>query len=153
LNLRPPALTHDEPFEIGRAEFVERGSDILILCAGALLREALEASRRLASGGLSIGLINVRSVEPLDEGPILDAVRSAAMTVVIEDHFRTGGLATVLADLLLSKGETAAVLPISFPARWFEPALLSRAIEAAGLDGPQLAGRIRTAWRDRRRTT
>src|SRR5262249_13117855 len=153
LNLRPPAMTHEVPFEIGRAELVERGSDILILCAGALFREALEAGRRLADAGLSIGLVNVRMVEPLDEGPILDAMRGAALTVVVEDHFLRGGLATAIAELLASKNETASVVTISFSDRWFEPAFLPRGPEGAGLDGPQLAGRIQKAWRERRRSS
>src|SRR5262249_14893506 len=120
---------------------------------GGVFGEGLEAGRRLADAGLSVGLVNVRMVEPLDGGPILDAMRGAALTVVVEDHFLRGGLATAIAELLVSKNETASVVTISFSDRWFEPALLPRALEAAGLDGPQLAGRIQKAWRERRRSS
>src|SRR5262249_32051658 len=67
LNLRPAPIAHERHFRVGRAEVIEEGRDISILCAGALFPEALEASRRLRSRGLSVGLVNVRMVEPLDE--------------------------------------------------------------------------------------
>jgi len=52
-------------------------------------------------------------VEPLDEAVVLAAIESAAMTVIVEDHFRRRGLTTAIAELLLPERQTAWRLPRS----------------------------------------
>lgn len=143
-NSRPAAWSH-APFELGRAEVVREGTDIAILTYGALAREAYEAMEILVREGHSIHFVNVRTPKPIDEAAIVAAARSTRLLVTIEDHFVTGGLATITAEVLLAHGVRANHLPIGFDGRWFTPALLQPALEAAALSAPQLAERIRAA--------
>ena len=143
-NSRPAAWTH-APFELGKAEVVREGTDIAILTYGALAREAHEAMEILVGEGHSVHFVNVRTPKPIDEAAIVEAARATRLLVTIEDHFVTGGLATITAEVLLKHRVLAHHLPIGFNARWFTPALLQPALEAEALTGPQLAERIRAA--------
>ena len=142
---RPAALRHDRAFEIGRAEVVTRGSDVGVLVYGVLLREAHEATRRLEEQGISVRLVNLRTVKPIDAAEILATARATRLLVTIEDHFLSGGLFTMVCEILVRHGERARVHPIAFEERWFRPGLLRDVLAVEGLRGDQLAARIATA--------
>ena len=142
---RPAIVQHNPEFIPGQAEVISEGDDVCILVYGILLRESIEAARLLADAGLSIRLLNLRTIKPFDEAAVRHGVRNARLTVTIEDHFLTGGLYSVLAETLLRARETAPVLPIAFAERWFQPALLADVMEHEGLLGPQIADRILAA--------
>lgn len=143
---RPAIVSHNPEFVPGRAETLMTGDDICFIVAGVLLREAIEAARLLNDAGLSVRLLNVRTIKPFDHHAVLDAMRGARLTVTIEDHFLTGGLHSVVAEALLRVGETANVLPIAFAERWFTPALFPDVLRHEGLLGPQLADRTLAAF-------
>jgi transketolase len=100
VNTRPGTYQH-EPFEIGKAEIVAEGKDITILTYGMLFEQALIAKDLLTEAGYSVGLVNLRSLKPLDEAAVLNVVRGGGLVVTLEDHFQTGGLYSILAELLL----------------------------------------------------
>lgn len=140
-NARKPAVGKHQPFAFGKAEVLSEGDDVSILTYGLLLREALEARTLLSERGLSVGLVNLRSVWPLDEEAVLRAAR-ARLVVTVEDHFQDGGLSTLLAELLMRVRRTAYVLPIALPRRWFVPALLDEVLREEGFTGAQIAARV-----------
>lgn len=138
---RPAAVPH-AAFEIGRAEVLRAGTDVGILVHGALLREACQAAARLEQAGVSVGLVNVRTLKPVDEDAILATAEGTRLTVTVEDHFQTGGLYSIVAEILVRHRLPARLHPVSFGERWFRPALLDDLLAAEGLQGPQLAARI-----------
>jgi len=144
---RPPVCSHDPHFRIGKAEVVSDGTDIGILVMGVLFREAYEAAARLRAAGLSVRLVNLRTVQPLDEAAVLETAAKTRLVVTVEDHFLTGGLHSILAEVLLRHRYTAHTLAVGFPGRWFVPALLPEVLRVEELDGPGLAERIATAYR------
>jgi transketolase len=73
---------------------------------------------------------------------ILEAVGSSNLIVTLEDHFLTGGLYTIVAEVLLKHQKTANVLPFALKERWFKPALLPAVIEYEGFSGKQVAETI-----------
>jgi transketolase len=150
-NARRPVWRHSSDFVLGRAERVLDGTDVAILTYGTLFSEAYEAAVRLENGGLTVRLVNLRTVKPFDEEAALEAIRSTKLTVTIEDHFLSGGLYTLVAELLLSRRESADVFPIAFEERWFRPGLLPDVLEAEALSAAQIAERIERAWLARRR--
>ncbi len=140
-----PVIAHDPEFAIGRAETVLKGTNVAILVAGMLFGEAYAAARRLREDGVSTRLINLRTVKPVDEAAIVAAARETELLVTIEDHFLTGGLHSIVAEVLLGYGITCRTLPIAFEERWFPPALLDDVLRVEGLRGDLLAQRICTA--------
>jgi transketolase len=141
INTRPTTYAH-APFEHGKAEVIATGTDVTILTYGLLFEQALIAVAILKNEGLSTGLINMRSLKPVDEQAILDAAANSKLVVTFEDHFLTGGLYTIVAEVLLKHQRTAAVLPFALKDKWFKPALLPAVIEHEGFSGKQVAETI-----------
>ncbi len=130
------------PFEIGRAEVISEGADITLLVYGLLFEEARQAARLLEQEGLKVGLINMRSLKPVDEAAILHAAQTSERLVTIEDHLLTGGLYSIVAETLLKHRQTADVLPLALTERWFRPGLLADVLAFEGFTPEQIARRI-----------
>jgi len=140
VNTRQTTYVH-EPFEMGKAEVISTGTDVTIMTYGLLFEQALIATEILKEEGLSVGLVNMRSLKPIDEQAILNATNSR-LVVTLEDHFLTGGLYTIVAEVLLKHQKTANVLPFALKEKWFKPALLPAVIQHEGFSGKQIAETI-----------
>ncbi len=138
----PPAAHHSPEFEFGRAEAILKGKDVTILTYGLMLREALKAAELLEAEDVSVRLLNMRTLVPIDEAAVLRAVAETGMVVSIEDHFVTGGLFSIVSELLARNRVACEVLPIALEGRWFKPALMNEVLEYEGFTGPQLGARI-----------
>jgi transketolase len=141
-NSSEPAHAHNAGFEIGKAEILSEGTDVTLLVYGFLVREALRAQRVLESQGVSVRLLNMRSLEPIDAPAIIDSARQTTLLVTIEDHFLRGGLYSIVCELLIEHGTLCSVLPFAFNQRWFKPALLDDALHYEGFCGERIAERI-----------
>ena len=138
INTRKTTYTHS-PFEMGKAEVISTGTDVTILTYGLLFEQALVAVEILKNEGLSVGLVNMRSLKPVDEEAILNAAGNSQMLVTLEDHFLTGGLYTIVAEVLLKHQTTAKVLPMALNEKWFRPGLLPDVLQHEGFTGKQIA--------------
>ncbi|MFC1668621.1 1-deoxy-D-xylulose-5-phosphate synthase [Chlamydiota bacterium] len=85
---------------IGRARYIKEGSDILILALGHLLTTAVDVADLLENDGISCAIIDPRSIKPLDEQLLLQAVASFRRCYVLEDHVICGGFGSALLELL-----------------------------------------------------
>jgi len=141
-NTRPAVIKHSETFEIGRAETLSTGKDVALLVYGALFKEAWEAKQLLESRGVGVRLVNLRTVKPIDDAAVLEAIKATRLTVTLEDHFLTGGLYSIVAELCLKARLAPRVLPIAFENRWFRPGRLDEVIESEGFTGEQISKRI-----------
>jgi transketolase len=141
INTRKTNYVH-APFEPGKAEVIHKGTDVTILTYGLLFEQAMIAVEILKAEGLSVGFVNMRSLKPVDEQAILETIAGSALVVTLEDHFLTGGLYTIVAEVLLKNQKTAKVLPFALNEKWFKPALLPAVIENEGFSGKQIAEAI-----------
>ena len=138
-NNQKPAVKHS-PFEIGKAEVLFEG-DIMILTYGILLKEALAAREILKSESISAGIINIRTLKPFDVKTISEYCRKADLIVTLEDHFVTGGLFSILSEMLVLENISCRVAPIGLHS-WFKPALLNDVLEYEGFTGTAIAQKI-----------
>jgi transketolase len=141
-NTRPAVVEHSASFEIGKAETLSTGGDVAILVYGMLFQEAWEAKGILERKGVGVRLVNLRTVKPIDQAAVMDALRSTNLSVTLEDHFLTGGLYSIVSELCLRARIAPRVMPIALDNRWFKPGRLGEVLEAEGFTGPQLAARI-----------
>lgn len=141
INTRPGTYQHAD-FEIGKAEVVAKGTDVTILVYGMLFEQTLIAADILREAGKSVGLVNMRTLKPVDERAILDACATSEVVVTVEDHFQTGGLYSIVAETLLKNRKTANVLPLALNEKWFKPARLPEVLQYEGFTGKQIAERI-----------
>jgi len=144
-----PSAAHTSEVELGKAEVYpstateEEGDDITILTYGFLLREALKAQSILQAEELSVRVVNLRTLSPIDEDMIVDAAERSALVVTLEDHFLVGGLYSIISELFTREGLFADVMPIALENRWFKPALLNDVLDYEGFTGEKIAERIR----------
>jgi transketolase len=130
----------------GKAEIVAKGKDVTLLVYGFLFENTLHAKELLEQEGLSVGLINMRSLKPIDEEAIVAAALTSELLVTIEDHLLTGGLYSIVAEVMLRHRVSGAeVLPLALEERWFRAGLLGEVLETEGFTAQQIAARIKNA--------
>jgi transketolase len=142
VNPRPAKIEHKTPFEIGKAETLFEGKDVTILVYGFLLEEVLIAREILEKEGLSVGIVNMRSLEPIDSDLILSLQSKTNKLVTVEDHFGVGGLFSIVCEIFTKHQVMMPVQQISMGNRWFKPGLLSEVLDYEGFTGAKLANRI-----------
>ncbi len=145
-NARSSVIKHFTPFVFGVSETITDGFDITILTYGFLLEQALIARELLEKSGVSVRLINLRSLHPIDESTILRAARETRLLVTVEDHFLNGGLFSILSEILVRTQTMVNVLPIALEQCWFSPGILQDVLEHEGYTGKQLSQRILTKF-------
>lgn len=89
----------DTPFVIGRADRLGSGTDVSILATGLMVWNAVEAAKALEGRGISVDVISVPTVKPLDEATILDSLSRTRCAVICEEHQVNGGLGDAIAHL------------------------------------------------------
>ncbi len=96
----PVFMPTDQPFEIGKAINLTEGNDVTIVATGHLVWEALQASEKLESKGISAEVINIHTIKPLDADAILKSVSKTGCIVTAEEHNYLGGLGESVARVL-----------------------------------------------------
>jgi transketolase len=95
-----PIFMPEGKFEIGKAILMNEGKDVTIFATGHLVWKSLEAARQLEAEGISVELINIHTIKPLDAEAILRSVSKTRCAVIAEEHNRIGGLGSSIATLL-----------------------------------------------------
>ncbi|MBC29698.1 MAG: transketolase [Muricauda sp.] len=90
----------NQRFEIGKALMLNEGSDVTVLATGHLVWEAIQAAESLENQGVSVELINIHTIKPLDEETILTSVKKTGCVVTAEEHNFLGGLGESVARTL-----------------------------------------------------
>ncbi|MEM1851627.1 MAG: transketolase C-terminal domain-containing protein [Acidilobaceae archaeon] len=100
----PITCDRDEDFTVGRAEVLTEGYDVAVIGAGTILWSALKASEELKREmGLSVAVINMHTVKPLDEDLLLKVAQKVGAVVTVEEHSLYGGLGSAVAEVLVRK--------------------------------------------------
>jgi transketolase len=107
-----PIFMPEGSFKIGKAIVMNEGKDVSIFATGHLVWKSLEAAKQLEAEGLSVELINIHTIKPLDAEAILKSVAKTKCAVVCEEHNRIGGLSSSVAALLANNLPT----PLEFVA-------------------------------------
>ena len=93
----------DQKFEIGKALNLKKGNDVTIFATGHLVWQALESAKMLENEGVSVEVINIHTIKPLDTDAILKSVKNTRCVVTAEEHMINGGLGDSVAQLLSRK--------------------------------------------------
>ncbi|WP_375582335.1 transketolase family protein [Cyclobacterium xiamenense] len=91
----------NQPFEIGKAWKMVEGSDVSIFATGHLVWEAVVAEAMLRAEGISVELINIHTIKPLDTAAVLASVAKTGCVVTAEEHQLNGGLGDSIAQTLV----------------------------------------------------
>ncbi len=88
-------------FEIGKADVLIEGTDVTIIACGHLVWKSIEAAQKLEAQGVSVELINMHTIKPLDVNAILKSVQKTGCVVTAEEHMINGGLGDSVAQVLV----------------------------------------------------
>ena len=95
----PNFTPENQVFEIGKAQQLSEGKDISIFACGHLVWKAIEAGRILEEKGISVELINIHTIKPLDSDAILASIQKTGCAVTAEEHNIIGGLGDSVAQV------------------------------------------------------
>lgn len=98
--VEPIYTPEGEEFVIGKAVQWSEGTDVTILATGHLMWRAIQATELLEKEGISVDLINIHTIKPLDGEAILASVGRTGCVVTCEEHMMNGGLGDAVAQLL-----------------------------------------------------
>ena len=104
--LAAPVINDPEnyEFELGRAIVMREGTDATVVACGLMVSAALEAADALAAEGISVEVVNMHTVKPLDEDTLLASAAKTGHVVTVEEHSVIGGLGEACAAVLCEKG-------------------------------------------------
>jgi transketolase len=101
--------SEDYDFQIGKAVELRAGTDVTVISCGTPVQHAVQAARILQEeDGLSVRVINMHTIKPIDEAAIIRAVQDTRRIVTFEDHNVIGGLGTAVADVIAASGKGCA---------------------------------------------
>lgn len=98
-----PIFTKEEDFVIGKAQRLSEGKDISIFACGHLVWTAIEAGKILEEKGISVEVINIHTIKPLDEEAVLASIKKTGCAVTAEEHNIYGGLGDSIAQVASRK--------------------------------------------------
>ena len=99
----PIFIKPDAPFIIGKADVIKEGNDVTIIACGHLVWKSIEAIKTLEERGISVELINMHTIKPLDEAAILASVAKTKCVVSAEEHMMNGGIGEAISQVLSRK--------------------------------------------------
>lgn len=95
----PVLYEEDVDFTLGKGIVIQEGHDVALIGTGTVLSKAVAASKLLEEAGVSVRLIDMHTIKPLDRDLVLSAARDTGKIVTVEEHFVTGGLGSAIAEL------------------------------------------------------
>ena len=96
----PIFVKEDAEFKIGEAGLLVEGSDVTIVACGHLVWKSIEAIKILEQKGISVELINMHTIKPLDTKALLKSLSKTKCVVTAEEHMIAGGLGESVAQVI-----------------------------------------------------
>lgn len=93
-----PIFTKEEDFQIGKAQYFSEGTDVTIFACGHLVWNAIQAGAELEEKGISVEVINIHTIKPLDEEAVINSLKKTKCAVTAEEHNIIGGLGDAIAQ-------------------------------------------------------
>jgi 1-deoxy-D-xylulose-5-phosphate synthase len=137
------------PIEIGKAEVLTQGRDLLILAIGGMVQESLEAHRRLEAQDIHATVVNCRFVKPLDKELICSLATDIPRIVTAEENALQGGFGSAVLEMLGDRAvEPLRVRRVGIPDQFIEHGTAGLLREKYGLDADGIVQAAQTLLSD-----
>lgn len=133
----------DYKFEIGKGIVLKEGKDLTIVATGLPVYESLLAAEKFEQEGVSVKVINIHTIKPLDEKLILAAAKETGKVVTVEEHSIIGGLGSAVCEVLSEKAPTP-VLRIGVNDEFGQSGPGGELIKLYGLDAEGIYKKVKT---------
>lgn len=95
----PTIYNDDVDFKIGKGIVLNEGTDVALIGTGTVLSKTVAAAKLLEEAGISVRLIDMHTIKPIDRELVLSTAREIGKIVTVEEHYVAGGLGSVIAEL------------------------------------------------------
>jgi transketolase len=133
----------DQAFQVGRAYLVREGTDAVIFACGLMVTLALDAADALAREGLSIAVVNVSTIKPLDVELVAEIAARTGRVVTAENHSIIGGLGSAVAEALMETGVSCRYTRVGIGDTFAEGASAAYLFQKYGLSSEAIADACR----------
>lgn len=133
----PNFTAADQKFEIGKAVRLNEGKDVTVIATGHLVWEAIQATAALEKEGISVDLINIHTIKPLDEKAVIESVRRTGRIIVAEEHLIAGGLGELVAGVL-ARNYPAPMKFVAIDDKFGQSGKPAELMKAYGLDADHI---------------
>ena len=140
-----PVYEPGSTFELGKGNVLCEGGDVLMIAAGTVLEDALGAAKALTDSGVSVEVVDMFTLKPLDEELVLREAAGKRLVVTVENHSITGGLGSAVAELLAARPVHAPLLRVGVREQFGQVGSLKYLKRAYGLDAESIVAAVRAA--------
>ena len=121
---------------------LKEGTDVTIFATGLEVAEAIEATKMLEADGISVELVNIHTIKPIDKELVVASATKTGKVVTVEEHFITGGLGSAVCEVLSEKAPTK-VLRIGVEDCFGESGPALELIKKYGLDAEGIYKKVK----------
>jgi transketolase len=132
----------DFDYEIGRAIQIHEGTDITVIACGRTVLSALEAAELARQQGLSVRVLDMHTIKPIDEEAIMSAVQDTRRIITAEDHNILGGLGSAVADVIAASGKGCVLKKLGLQDEFSIVGYPEDLLHHYGIDGDGIADAI-----------
>lgn len=143
----PIVYNEEPPFEIGRANLLKDGKEVVIFATGTMVYHSLKAAGLLAEKGIDAKVYDMHTIKPLDVEAIKQACDSK-MIVTVEEGSVIGGLGGAVAEVLATRGNSPRLCIIGAEDTYIHADEYARLLEKSGLTAPQIAEKIMNTFKE-----
>jgi pyruvate dehydrogenase E1 component beta subunit len=118
-----------EPIPLGKARVVREGTDVTVIATGPLVHRALVAAEEAEADGISVEIVDPRTLQPLDEETLVDSVKKTNRAVVAHEAVTRMGFGAEVAAVLQEKAFDWLDAPIERVGAKFAPLAFAPAME------------------------
>jgi transketolase len=138
----PDVMPEDEPFVAGKPHLIRQGKDVVAFANGQMVSAALAAAEALEEEGISLRVVNVSSMKPVDEAALVSLAEGMKGIVTAEEHSLIGGLGSLIAEVM--RGRNVPQRSIGIADRFGQSAHnYDDLLEAYGLTPAHVAAAVR----------
>ncbi|MBE5994174.1 MAG: transketolase family protein [Paenibacillaceae bacterium] len=141
--LPSPVFEEDMPFEIGKANVLKEGTEAVVFACGIMVATALECAKRLESEGISITVVNMHTIKPIDKDCILKYASGCNHVITVEEHSTIGGLGDAVGEVLLNNKCNVSFKKIGVEDRFGQSGKPEDLLEEYGLSEKKVYNQIK----------
>ena len=135
---------YDYTFQLGKAQLIRDGAEVLLISTGLMTERALEAAKALAQDKVDVAVLHVPTLKPFDEETILRELGRDRVILTCENHTIIGGLFDAVAHAALRKGIQRRVTPIGLPDEFLDAGALPTLNDRYGVSTSKIIERVKT---------
>lgn len=141
--LPSPVLEQETPFHIGKANILRDGRDAVVFTCGIMVATVLECAKKLEAEGISIAVVNMHTIKPIDKGCILDYAAKCKRVLCAEEHSVIGGLGDAVGAVLAEEGCKVGFKKAGIQDRFGQSGKPEDLLEEYGLSEKQIYDQIK----------